>query len=285
MLKPPISISSSGAVARVHAALREIGRQVGGDEDELQAADEEGQRHHHIAVMAPRLVQRTHQGEVAVGDPLLGSLSARLPMKAAGSMASGQDREGPQAGAPALVVEQVGRDRRGRTWCRPSPRPRRCRRPGCARCGATTRGGDVGGDARGRAGERHADQHAGAQHDRPVRWRGRGQHDADDVDQAADQRHPAGAVLVGQDAGERLAAGPRRPAAPRWRARSRRWRCRVPWRPAPGTGRGSAGCPWPGSSSAPPRPAWRRPGRARPGERGRNCSWRRKIGNVLLCDQ
>jgi hypothetical protein len=47
------------------------------------------------------------------------------------------------------------------------------------------------------------------EHDRPLAGRRGGQQDAQDVDHAAHDRHPARAVLVGQDAGEGLAHAPR----------------------------------------------------------------------------
>ena len=181
-------------------------------------------------------------------------------------MANGEDREGPEAGAPAVVVEEVGGDRR-RQHGADRARGRDDAEGQRAAVRRHHAGGDVGGDARGRAGERHADHHAGAEHDRPGRLVAVAvSTDAGDVDHAADQRHPARAVLVGQDAGEGLAHAPGDLLHRDGEREVGDGDAELLARPAPGTGRDSAGCPWPGSSSARRRPAWRRPGRAKPAE-------------------
>ena len=58
MLNRPISRDGPGAGLGAEPAVDQIGRQVHGDEGELEAAGEEAQHQQHVAAMAERLDQR-----------------------------------------------------------------------------------------------------------------------------------------------------------------------------------------------------------------------------------
>ena len=139
---------------------------MGGEEQELHAADEVGAGHHQ-----ERRVAEAARAARALGDspprlaPGAGSAtpSTRPAIQAAGSMPSASTSEAQHARAPAMVVGQDLAERRRQQ------RAQRTRGGDDAQHGAAHAAGH-GARAhgqrhrRGRAGERHADQHARAQH-------------------------------------------------------------------------------------------------------------------------
>ena len=223
-LNRPIAASAWALERRIHAADREIGRQMGGDEQELHAADEVGRGHDQegrISEGAPQRGLRRLRCAFGGARPASGRRSTRPAIQAAGSMPSASTRKPstparqPKSTAsiwPSGADEQRAQRARGGDGAQHQ----------AAQLAGHGARADGQRDGRGGAGQRQADHHARAQHHAEHALASGEQQHAGDVEDAAAQHHRRGSPR-GRRARRPPAAGSPRPgSAPTWPARSPR---------------------------------------------------------------
>ena len=228
MLNRPITAMVQPPTSRRQAAIDQIGRQVHGDEGELEAAGEEAEHQQHIGAMPERLRQRLPQ---RLRSPRHAGPCARRGGVASasdsGSTSSIADAEDQQRGLPAERVDQrdarAARTGTGRT-SRPRCRRRRRSERQLLRHQLAERADHH--DERA-AGKPEADQHAGREIEHPAASShtpsGRGR-----AHRAARRRTARAPCRSGRRS-RRRTAGRRPTAGSGWRARTRRRRGPSRW--------------------------------------------------------
>ncbi len=231
MLNRPMTPSVQRAGVGRQAAIDQIGRQVHGDEQELEAAGEESEHQQHVTAVAEGLGQRLHQRLLLRGARRRFGVapSARASASESGTISRTITLKIKQRVLPAEALRSA-RPRAARTGTgRTSPPRCRRRRQAIASSPAAACRSARKHERERASGNAEAGDEARRQIEHPRRRRIRHQRETDGVQDRAAAHHQHDAEPVGQRARERQRRRPRSASGSPAPARTRRGPSH--WRP------------------------------------------------------